>query len=107
MSAAQSGIVPTLSPAISLGLPSERTNRIATRRAFVEMKQAFLAAAADIAGSTGDMLQRKLRCASEPWQLWSLRAVILASLQAGHVRTAAHRKNLQREIDVLFDTLDH
>lgn len=85
------------------GLPTERMTRIAARRAFVEMKQSYLGAAADIAGPTGSMLQRKLRGASEPWELWRLRAVILASLAADHPNSTVHRKNLQRELDAVFD----
>jgi hypothetical protein len=85
------------------GLPTERMTRIAARRAFVEMKQSYLGAAADIPGPTGAILQRKLRSASEPWELWPLRAVILASLPTDHPGSAAHRKNLQRELDAVFD----
>jgi len=103
MNPGPSGPMPIVGSARGPGLPSERTTRIAVRRAFVVMKQGYLGAAADIAGSTGAMLQRKVRTASEPWELWSLRAVMLASLPAEHPRTPEHRKNLQRDLDTIFD----
>lgn len=84
------------------GLPHERLARIAARRAFVEMKQSYMDAVADIAGATAPLLQHKVRRASEPWELWSLRAVILASLASGHERTPSHRMKLEREFDSIF-----
>jgi hypothetical protein len=98
-SPAQASINPM---APSLGLQQERLARIATRRAFVEMKQSYMNAASDIASVTGDLLQYKVRKASEPWELWSLRAVILASLTADHERTVGHRMKLEREFDSIF-----
>ena len=86
------------------GLPQERVARIAARRAFVEMKQTYMDATSDIAGATAALLQHKVRRASEPWELWSLRAVILASLPADHERTAGHRSKLAREFDSLFSS---
>jgi hypothetical protein len=86
----------------SLGLPQEQLARIAARRAFVEMKQSYMNAASDIASVTGGLLQHKVRRASEPWELWSLRAVILASLTADHERTVGHRMKLEREFDSIF-----
>ena len=86
------------------GLPQERVARIAARRAFVEMKQAYMDATSDIAGATAALLQHKVRRASEPWELWSLRAVILASLPADHERTVGHRTKLAREFDSLFSS---
>jgi hypothetical protein len=86
----------------TFGPTHERLARIAARRAFVQMKQAYLSAAADVTGSTAELLWHKVRIASEPWELWSLRALILASLRGDHDRTAAHRMNLQREFDSIF-----
>jgi hypothetical protein len=86
------------------GLPQERLARIASRRAFVEMKQCYMNAASDIAGATAAMLQLKVRRASEPWELWSLRAVILASLPSDHQRTTSHRLKLEREFDSIFSS---
>ena len=100
---------PRISPAISnppdgtsFGLPQERLARIAARRAFVEMKQCYMNAVSDIASATAVLLQHRVRKAAEPWELWSLRAVILASLAADHERTPSHRMNLEREFDTLF-----
>ena len=88
----------------SFDLPQERLAYIAARRAFVEMKRSYMSAVSDIAGSPADLLQHKVRKASEPWELWSLRAVILASLRADHERTVSHRMKLEREFDSIFST---
>jgi hypothetical protein len=84
------------------GMPQERLARIAARRAFVEMKQAYMKAASDIEGAAAQHLQHSVRSAHEPWELWSLRALILASLASGHSRTPRHRMNLEREFDSIF-----
>jgi hypothetical protein len=86
----------------SFGLPDERLARVAARRAFVEMKQAFMRATADIDGPVGEMLQRNVRVATEAMQLWRLRSVVLSSLAAGHERTPIHRLELHRQLDSLF-----
>ena len=91
-------VAPNLSP------PQEWLARIADRRAFVAMKQSYMNAASDIAGSTAKLLQYKVRKASEPWELWSLRAVILASLAVDHERTPSHRMKLEREFDSIFSS---
>jgi hypothetical protein len=84
------------------GLPPDRLAQIAARRDFVEMKQSYMHAASDIASSTGELLQHRVRKATEPWELWSLRAVILASLAADHERTLSHRMRLERAFDSIF-----
>ena len=86
----------------SFGLPDERLARVAARRAFVEMKQAFIRAAADIDGTVGALLQRKVRSATEAVELWRLRAVVLASLAPSHERTPLHRGELHRQLDSVF-----
>ena len=88
----------------TFGAPQERLARIAARRAFVEMKQSYMSAVLDITGSTAELLQYKVRKAGEPWELWSLRAVILASLPADHERTNRHRLKLEREFDSIFSS---
>jgi hypothetical protein len=98
---------PALSPTIQapvpgVGMPQERLARIAARRAFVEMKQSYMDAASDIDSATGGLLQQRVRRADEPWELWSLRAVILASLPSDHARTRTHRMKLEREFDSIF-----
>lgn len=86
----------------NIGLPQERLAQIAARRDFVEMKQSYMHAASDITSATGELLLHKVRKATEPWELWSLRAVILASLAADHERTLSHRMRLEREFDSIF-----
>jgi hypothetical protein len=86
----------------SHGLDAQRLARIAARRAFVEMKQAFMRAAADVDGPVGELLQRKTRLAAEPTDLWRLRAALLASLPSHHQRTPLHRLELHRQLDSLF-----
>jgi len=86
----------------SYGMPDERLARVAARRAFVEMKHAFMRAAADIDGPVGEMLQRKVRSATEAVELWRLRAVVLASLVEQHERTPLHRLELHRQLDSVF-----
>jgi hypothetical protein len=86
----------------SYGLPDERLARVAARRAFVEMKHAFMRAAADIDGTVGELLQRKVRLATEAVELWRLRAVVLASLAEQHERTPLHRLELHRQLDSVF-----
>lgn len=94
---------PTANAAVpGAGMPQERLARIAARRAFVEMKQSYMSAVSDIDSATGGMLQHRVRKASEPWELWSLRAVILASLPVEHERTRTHRLKLEREFDSIF-----
>lgn len=86
--------------AISLD-DSERLARLAARRAFVELKQAFMRAAALIEGEIGARLQRRVRRATEAVELWRLRAVVLASLpetDAAHVS----RIELSRQLDSVF-----
>jgi hypothetical protein len=84
------------------GLPADRLARMAARRAFVEMKQVFMRAAADIDGSVGEMLQQRVRMANQPVELWRIRAVLLASLPSGHERALVHRIELHRQLDSLF-----
>jgi hypothetical protein len=96
-------VEPAAPPApASQGLPQERLARIAARRAFVQMKQAYMNAASDITDATGDMLQHRIRKASEPWELWSVRAVLLASLKSDHQRTPEHLTKLGRGFDSIF-----
>lgn len=80
---------------------------LAARREFVAMKAAYTQAAADIDGPLGALLQGKVRLALENAHLWRLRAAILCSLQADHVRTPRHRRELQRDLDHFLDPLDH
>lgn len=90
-------------PHTAFDLPNERIARIAARRAFVELKTAFMRAAADIDGSLGARLQNQVRHATEPAQLWRLRAAVLAALRASDdERAAVHRVELRRQLDSIF-----
>ena len=51
----------------AFGMPEDRLARMAARRAFVEMKTCFMHAVAEIEGSTGALLQRKVRMAGSPF----------------------------------------
>lgn len=84
------------------GLPDDRLARMAARRAFVEMKQVFMRAAADVEGTVAEMLQNRVRAANEPVELWRIRAVLLASLPSHHERSLTHRIELHRQLDSLF-----
>ncbi|MDC8773245.1 hypothetical protein [Roseateles albus] len=63
-----------------VGRSNERRGRIATRRAFVELKLAFLRVAAEVPGEMGRHLQTLVRHASEPIELWLLHASLLAAV---------------------------
>jgi hypothetical protein len=87
---------------LAYGLPQERLARVAARRAFVEMKIAFMQATSSIEGSLGVLLQRKVRQTCEPIELWRLREVVLQSLPPQHPRTSSHRMELRQQLDSLF-----
>jgi hypothetical protein len=89
-------------PHTAFNLPDERVARIAERRAFVALKLCFMRAAADVPGPQGALLQRHVRSATEPAQLWRLRAAVLASLRVGHERTSMHQAELRRQLDSIF-----
>ena len=84
------------------GLPAERLARVAARRAFVELKHTFMRAVADIDGSTGELLQRRVRQAGEAIELWRIGALVLASLPSHDERAACHRIELHRQLDSVF-----
>ena len=83
-------------------MPDDRLARMAARRAFVDMKQVFIRAAADVEGDIGQVLQERVRLSNEPVELWRLRAVLLASLPNHLERSLAHRIELHRQLDSLF-----
>jgi hypothetical protein len=84
------------------GMPEDRLARMAARRAFVEMKTCFMRAAADIEGSTGALLQRKVRLASEVIELWRLRHAVMGALPRDKPSAEMHRHELQLQIDSAF-----
>jgi hypothetical protein len=62
------------------GLPSDRAARLAARRTFVDMKQLFMRAVANLAGPKGLWLQHQVRLANDPHDLWVLRSALLVAL---------------------------
>ena len=86
----------------AFNLPDERVTRIAERRAFVELKACFIRAAAAIDGHIGERLQRHVRQASEPVQLWRLSGAILAALRDDDTHSHVHRIELRRQLDSIF-----
>lgn len=86
----------------AFGMPEDRLARMAARQAFVEMKTCFMRAAADIDGSTGALIQRKVRQASEVIELWRLRHAVLSALPRDHAEANAHRQELMLQLDSAF-----
>jgi hypothetical protein len=76
--------------------------RIASRRAFVEMKDCFMQAAACVGGRFGARLQRKVRASVCAAELAPLRALLLGALAFGHDRAPALRAELCRHLDSIF-----
>lgn len=76
--------------------------RIASRRAFVEMKDCFMQAADSVGGPFGARLQRKVRASVCAAELSPLRALLLGALARGHERTPALRAELCRHLDSIF-----
>ena len=95
----------TFSAAASLhayGMQEERLARVAARRAFVEMKMTFMRAAADIPGSTGALLQRKVRLSTEVIELWRLRGALFAALPHDQGPFDMHRHELMQQLENIF-----
>jgi hypothetical protein len=93
-------------PAARLG---DREDRIAARRAFVELKQLFMRAVADLPGRKAHWLRAQVRQAHEPLDLWLLRGPVLAALRDDDPLTRGLRGELYRSLDSTFQdttTLD-
>ena len=82
--------------------PDTRLARMAARRAFVEMKQCFMRAAADIAGDIGESLQAAIRQSSEVTELWRLRSALFDALPQDGAPGALHRRELRQHLDSAF-----
>lgn len=80
----------------AFGLPQERLARIAARRAFVEMKQCFMLAAAEVKGSIGLRLQSQVRLTREVIDLWRLHADLLEALPYDQPQAQSRRRELQQ-----------
>ena len=93
-----------IDPAVSYlsylaSVSDERLARVASRRAFVEMKQQFIRTAALVRGANGPLLQREVRLATELSDLWRLRDSLFAHLPAD---AAPARDALLQQIDSVF-----
>ena len=96
---------PTIDHSVDLqafGMPGDRLARMAARQAFVEMKTSFMSAAAEIEGTTGALLQRQVRLASEVIELWRLRHALLTALPRDQASTDMHRRELRQQLDSAF-----
>jgi hypothetical protein len=82
------------------GLPHDRDARIAARRAFVNLKQTYLAAVESLPGPRADWLRYQIRHAAEPADLWLLRAAVFEALPGREY--LSERDTLQRGIDSVF-----
>ena len=84
------------------GLPQDRHARIAARRAFVGLKQRFMAATGTLDGMRGDWLHYQVRQAHEPGDLWLLRGAVFAALEQQGEYASRTRTDLHRVIDRVF-----
>lgn len=84
------------------GLPHDRASRLAARRAFVELKQVFIAAVDSIGGDSGDWLRALVRAAEDPSELWLLRAPVMRALSERDEATRQWRRRLRRSLATLF-----
>ena len=84
------------------GLPHDRASRIAARRAFVELKQVFMAAVDSVSLDPSDWLRNQVRCAEEPSELWLLRAPVLAALSRRDEAARRWRERLRKSLMALF-----
>ena len=84
------------------GLPQDRHARIAARRAFVGLKQQFMAATDTLDGLRGDWLRHQVRQAQEPCDLWLLRGAVFAALERLGSPASRTRRDLDRVLDSVF-----
>ena len=84
------------------GLPQDRLARLAARRAFVELKNSFIAAVATLDDRRGEWLKQQIRGAEEPGDLWLLRAPVMTALSSHNEDTQRWRRELRRGLEALF-----
>jgi hypothetical protein len=84
------------------GLPQDRVARLAARRAFVDLKQSFSLAVADLSGHDGNWLRHQVRAAEEPTDLWLLRAPVFEALAGNAVERRQRRQTLRRSLETVF-----
>lgn len=88
------------------GLPHDRSALLAARRAFVELKLAFIDAVRDLPGEHGQWLRRQVRGAEEPMDLWLLRAPVFGALSGEPAEHRLRRRALRRSLATLFPHSD-
>jgi hypothetical protein len=88
------------------GTPQDRLARVAARRAFVEMKQCFMAAAGDLIGGDADLTRHRLRQAADVFDLWRLHEPLMAALPAT-ASGDAQRRDVREQIDTAFPRNHH
>jgi hypothetical protein len=84
------------------GIPASRTERIESRRAFVEMKQLFIRAVENLEHRKGAWLRSQVRGAEDPIDLWLLRGPLLATLREDELATRTMRAELYKSLDRTF-----
>ena len=83
-----------------VGMPDDRLARIAARRAFVNLKQTYLAVVETLPGPRAEWLRFQIRHAAEPADLWLLRAAVFEALPRQDF--GSERDTLQRGIESVF-----
>jgi hypothetical protein len=84
------------------GMPQERLAQIAARRAFVEMKQRFMAAVDPLPGADGAWLRERVRRTQQPIELWNLRDAVFATLPMSLPDSRRMRLELHSVLDTAF-----
>lgn len=88
--------------AAHVGMPGDRTARLAARRAFVELKVTFLEALAGLQDARFDWLRTHVRGTEEPVDLWLLRAPVFAVLSGPDPEFRRRRQLVRRALDSVF-----
>jgi hypothetical protein len=88
------------------GMPGDREAQIASRRAFVELKQTFMQAVLDLQDQGADWLRAQVRGAEEPVDLWLLRAPLFAAMAGPDPDMRRRRQMLRRSLDSVFHDTD-
>lgn len=83
----------------AFGPAQEKLARVAARRAFVELKNGFMRAAADIEGNVGAVIQHEVRRSSQVIELWRLRRALFDALADSPRGAEAHRRELMQLLD--------
>jgi hypothetical protein len=97
------GSLSSLLGALTANLTPERTARMAARQAFVDLKRAFIDAAALIPGESGDRLRQHVRQANDPLELWHVRALIVSLLPGDQDERAAFaRRRVKAQMQNVF-----